>query len=353
MTKKQNGKKTKRKLRILILCHETLVPPDSIKGLSEKEIDPFRVEYDVKKNLIEIGHDVKVLGVYGDILIIRETINEYKPHIVFNLLEDFHGYALFDQHVVSYLELLQQRYTGCNPRGLTLAHDKALTKKILAYHRLHVPKFAVFPMNKKVKRPNTLQFPVLVKSLIEQGSLGIAQASVVYNDEKLAERVAFIHERTQSQAIAEEYIEGRELYVSMMGAKRVQFLPPMELVMKKLPEGAHLIATDKAKWDYKYQEKVGIEVIISKDLSKEQLAKLEKISKRVYRALGLTGYARLDYRLREDGTFYLLEANPNPDLSHGEAFAESAREVGISYKDLLSKIITMGLGYNPQEEHSN
>jgi len=344
------SRKPKRTLRVLILCHETLVPPDSIKGLTEKEIDPWRVEYDVKKNLLEIGHDVKVLGVYGDILIVRETIKEYKPHVVFNLLEDFHGYALFDQHIVSYLELLQQSYTGCNPRGLTLAHDKALTKKILAYHRLHVPKFAVFAMNRKVKRPKSLQFPVLVKSLIEQGSLGIAQASVVYNDEKLAERVAFIHEKTQSQAIAEEYIEGREIYVSMMGVRQIKCLPPLELTMKKLPEGALLIATDKAKWNEKYQEKVGVKIVVPKDLPKDQLAKLEKISKRIYRALGLSGYARLDYRLKEDGTFYLLEANPNPDLSYGEAFAESAHEAGISYKELLGKIMTMGMNYSPQEE---
>lgn len=339
-----------RKLRILILCHETLVPPDSIDGLTEKEISPWKVEYDVKKNLIEIGHEVRVLGVYGDILVIRDTIQEYKPHIVFNLLEDFHGYSLFGQHIVSYLELLQQSYTGCNPRGLTLARDKALTKKILSYHRIHVPKFAVFPMNRKVKRPKNLQFPLLVKSLVEEGSLGIAQCSVVQNDEKLTERVAFIHERTGTQAIAEEFIEGRELYVSMMGISQVKCLPPMELTMNKLPEGAHLIATDKVKWDYKYQAKVGVKIGAPKDLSTEQLSDLEKISKRVYRALGLSGYARLDYRLKEDGTFYLIEANPNPSLATDDAFAGSAKSSGVTYKELLSKIISMGLNYSPQKE---
>ncbi len=342
--------KLTRKLRILILCHETLVPPDSIKGLTPEQIAPWKVEYDVKTNLVEIGHEVKVLGVYGDILIIKDTIQEYKPHIVFNLLEDFHGYSLFGQHIVSYLELLKQSYTGCNPRGLMLARDKALTKKILAYHRMHVPKFAVFPMNRKVKRPKNLHFPLLVKSLVEEGSLGIAQCSVVQNDEKLAERVAFVHERTNTQAIAEEFIEGRELYVSMMGVRQVRCLPPMELTMKKLPEGAHLIATDKVKWDYKYQEKVGVNIGAPKDLSNEQLLNLEKISKRVYRALGLSGYARLDYRMKEDGTFYLIEANPNPSLAMDDAFVSSANAGGSSYQELLSKIITIGLNYSPQEE---
>src|SRR5688572_28739316 len=147
-----------------------------------------------------MGHDVYPAGLRSDLAVIVKALEEHKPQVAFNLLEDFDGRALYDQHVVSYLELLKQPYTGCNPRGLTLAHDKALTKKILSYHRVLVPNFAVFPMNRKVKRPKRLKFPLLVKSISEEGSVGIAQASIVHDDEKLAQRVEFIHRQNKTAA---------------------------------------------------------------------------------------------------------------------------------------------------------
>jgi D-alanine-D-alanine ligase len=151
-----------RKLRIIVLVHEDLVPPDSLNGLSDKEKLEIKTEYDVYSTLKKMGHDVYPVGLYDQLNVIGNALLEHKPHIAFNLLEEFHGYPLYDQHVVSYLELMKQAYTGCNPRGLTLAHDKALTKMILSYHRLLVPNFAVFPMNRKVKRPKRLKFPLLV-----------------------------------------------------------------------------------------------------------------------------------------------------------------------------------------------
>src|SRR5690606_15796431 len=149
-------------------------------------------------------------------------------------------------------------YTGCNPRGLMLAHDKALTKMVLRYHRIRVPNFAVLPLGRKVRRPSKLQFPLLVKSLTEEGSVGIAQASIVHDDEKLAERVDFVHRHLGTHAIAEEYIDGRELYVGVLGNQRLQTLPIWELHFPKLREDAPRIATGKVKWDYKYQKKIGI-----------------------------------------------------------------------------------------------
>jgi D-alanine-D-alanine ligase len=151
----------RRKLRIIVLVHEDLVPPDSLNGLSEKEKQEVKTEFDVISTLKKMGHDVYPVGLYNHLNAIGDALLEHKPHIAFNLLEEFHGYPLYDQHVVSYLELMKQAYTGCNPRGLTLAHDKALTKMILSYHRLLVPNFAVFPMNRKVKRPMRLKFPLL------------------------------------------------------------------------------------------------------------------------------------------------------------------------------------------------
>jgi D-alanine-D-alanine ligase len=198
-----------KRLRVLVLMHPDLVPPDSVEGRSEREIFVWKTEYDVVSTLRRLGHDVRALGVRDELLPIRDTIEEWQPEIVFNLLEEFHGKTIYDHNLVSYLELRHMRYTGCNPRGLVLARGKALSKKLVAYHRIHVPAFAVFPIGRTVRRPPRLAFPLIVKSLVEDASLGIARASVVDSDEKLSERVAFVHEKIGTDAIAEEYIHGR------------------------------------------------------------------------------------------------------------------------------------------------
>lgn len=335
---------TFKKLRLMVLCHEDLVPPDSIEGLSAKEVAPYKTEWDVISTLKKIGHEVYPVGVYNNLGVIGNALLEHKPHVAFNLLEEFHGYPLYDQHVVSYLELMKQPYTGCNPRGLTISHDKALAKMVLAYHRIHVPAFAVFHMNRVVKRSKRLKFPLLVKSISEEGSVGIAQASIVNDDAKLAERVEFIHRQTKTHAIAEQYIAGREIYVSVIGNQRLQTYTPWELLIEKLPEGAPNIATSKLKWDPAYQEKVGV-VTKAAELDKKMVDKLERLSKRIYRTLFLSGYARLDYRVTDEGQIYLLEANPNPQIADQEDFADSAKHCGVDYEALLQKIIALGLRY--------
>ena len=339
-------RKPKRKLRVIVLAHEDLVPPETLDGVENKEKELWRTEYDVVSTLRQMGHEVWPVGVRSELGVIRQAIEERKPHIAFNLLEEFDGYPLFDQHMVSYLELMKQSYTGCNPRGLTLTRDKALTKKILAYHRVHAPRFAVFPVRRKAKRPGRLRFPLFVKSLSDEGSVGIAQASVVTDDEKLKERVEFIHNKNQTHAIAEEYIEGREIYVGVIGNEKLQAYTPWELVMTNLPEGAPFIATSKVKWDVEYQKRIGL-VTRPAELDPVLKNRLERLSKRVYRILGLSGYARIDYRLTEDGRIYVLEVNPNPQIAHNEDFADSAEHSGASYEALLQKIITLGMSYEP------
>ena len=331
-----------------MLLSQELMPPETIPEGVEKEKQLWRTEYDVITTLKAMEHEVYPVGLRSDLAVIANAREEHKPQIAFNLLEDFEGHALFDQHVVSYLELLKQPYTGCNPRGLTLSHDKSLTKKILSYHRIPVPGFAVFPMGQKVYRPRRLKFPLFVKSVVEEGSVGISQASVVNDDAKLAERVEFIHRQTSSHAIAEQYIEGREIYVSVIGNRKLQTYTPWELVINNLPEGALNIATGRLKWNPDYQKKVGL-VTKPADLPPELQRKVERLSKRIYRLLSLSGYARMDYRLTNDGEFYLLEANPNPQIALGEDFADSAKHCGISYGQLLQKILTLGLSYNGAE----
>lgn len=334
----------KRPQRISVLVHEDLVPPETTAGLTDEEIQPWKCEFDVTSTLREMGHEVKPIGLFDDLNVLRKELDSFKPHIAFNLLEEFHGDALYDQHMVSYLELKRQAYTGCNPRGLTVARDKALSKKLLAYHRINVPGFAVFPLNRKVRRPRRLEFPLLVKSISVEGSVGISQASIVNDDAKLSERVEFIHRQTNTDAIAEQYIDGREIYVGVLGNQRLQTLTPWELKINRLPEGAPKIATYKLKWDYRYQERVGVTTEPAQ-LSPELEARIASLSKRIYKLLFLNGYARLDYRLTDEGKIYLLEANPNPNLSYGEDFAESAHEAGLPYQELLQKIVTLGLSW--------
>ncbi|MFW6059899.1 MAG: D-alanine--D-alanine ligase family protein [Phycisphaeraceae bacterium] len=335
----------RKKLRILVLMHPDFIPPESIEGMKDEQVAPFKTEYDVCSALRDMGHTVQPLGVSSDLSVISEAADAFEPDIAFNLLEEFDGVGVYDAHVVSYLESIRLRYTGCNPRGLMIAHDKALSKMILRYHRIPVPNFAVFAMGRKVHRPKKLEFPLFVKSLTEEGSVGISQASIVHDDEKLAERVDFVHRTLGTDAIAEEYIDGRELYVAIMGNDRLQTLPTWELLFPKLREQAPRIATGKVKWDYKYQKKIGLFSAAAKDLPEGADARLRKLAKRVYRALSLSGYARMDLRLTPEGRLFLIEANPNPQLAYGEDFAESAEAADMTYEGMLQRILNLGLRY--------
>lgn len=334
-----------KKLRVLALMLEDFVPPPSIEGLSDEEIAPFKTEFDVVSMLRERGHETRVLGVADDLGIVRQAIQTFKPHIVFNLLEEFRGVGSYVPYLLGYLELMGQAYTGCNPRGLLLATHKELAKKILRHHRIPVPDFVVIPRKRVVRRPAHLTFPLIVKSATEHGSVGIARASVVHDDEKLRDRTAYVHEELDTDAIAEEYIDGRELYVGIMGNTRLDTFPIWEMHFQDLPEGAPRIATEKVKWDHRYQEKINLVTAAAQNLPEGAAAKIVRICKRAYRALAQTGYARMDLRLADDGTVYLLESNPNPQLAYGEDFAEAAHHMGLEYEQLIQRILNLGLRY--------
>ena len=337
---------TVKRLRILYLVNEEKVPPNSCEGVSPEELRLVKVEYDVLATLRELGHDVRVVGVPDELTPVRNAIDEFQPHVAFNLVMHMHGVGVYDAHLISWLELRKLAYTGNNPRGLLVSHDKALSKKILAYHRIRVPGFAVFPHRRQVRRPKRLKFPLIVKALAEHASMGISQASIVYDDESLSERVEFIHRNVSPWAIAEQYIPGRELNIGVLGNQRLQVGPVWELLFPNLPKGSEPIATSAAKWDKAYQERIGLRSGPAEGISEEQQAELARLAKRVYRALGLSGYARIDLRMDEEGRAYVLEANPNPDLSFGEDFAEAFERVGYSYSELVQKIITLGLSFD-------
>ena len=335
-----------KRLRVLVLMHEDLVPPEQVNGHDLKTVE-WRTEYDVISTLKKLGHEVYPLGVKSDLGVIHAAIEQWKPDIAFNLLEEFDGVAVYDQHVVSYLELLHIPYTGCNPRGLMLARDKVLTKKVLSFHRIPYPEFIEVPEGRLAKRPKWLSFPLIVKSVSEEASLGISQASIVEDDDKLSERVAFIHNSVGSGALIERYVEGREFYVGVTGNGQLHVLPVWELIMDKLPEDAKRIATERVKWSRKYQQKYGITSREADNLPEGKTEEIQDLAKQVYRALGLSGYARIDMRMAADGQLYVLEANPNPQIAEDEDFADSAKKADYHYTELLQELLNVGLRWRP------
>ncbi len=335
-----------KKLRVLALVHKHLVPPQDTTGLDVINAE-WKMEFDVTSTLEFIGHEVKVAGVHDDLGAIRAAVEEFKPDILFNLLEAFADITTFDQNVVSYLELLRLPYTGCNPRGLTLARDKSLSKKLLAYHRIPVPEFTVVRRGRKPVLAKRLCFPLIVKSLVYEASTGISQASVVENDAQLQRRVQFVHESLGTAAIVEQFVDGRELYVGVLGNERLQVFPVWEMFFTQMPDNNWRIATERVKWSTKYQQRHGIQTDEAK-LPDGIPERIGHVAKRVYRALDLSGYARIDLRMDANGQVYVIEANPNPQLAYGEDFAESAERAGVSYEQLLERIMSLGLQWQPE-----
>lgn len=326
-------------MRVLVLVHEDLVPPSTFDGMTDEEINEVRTEDDVVVALEELGHEVKVLGLYDELAPLRRALDDFDPHVVFNLLEEFHGSPVFDYHVVAYLELMKVAYTGCNSRGLLIARDKALSKKILQYHRIRVPRFGTCALGERFRRPKTLRFPLIVKSQIFESSSGLTTESVVRDDEALAERITLMHESLGTDVIVEEYVEGREIYAAVLGDRRMKVMPLWELHLDGLPEDAPRFATDQVKWDIDFQERHRIRISRAQGLTPQLEEAVARNTRRICKRLGLDGYVRVDFRLAPDGEVYFLEANPNPDIAEAEEFASAAEAGGLPYHDLLSRIL--------------
>lgn len=331
-----------KKMRVLLLCHPDLVPPT--EPLIEDEFAEWATELDVKQSLERLGHQVKVCPLGSDLNQLKLSVESFKPHICFNLMEEFDGEATYDQNVVSYLEMLSLPYTGCNPRGLIIARDKAITKKILSYHNLPVPQFQVIRKKKKAKLENHLNFPVIVKSLVEEASLGISQASVVNNNKELIARVDYIHSKLHTDAILEEFIPGRELYLSIIGNEKLHNYTIWELDFGNFPNKDNAIATRNAKWNKEYRLKYNIQSRPA-EISKDIESKIVELCKEAFNALELNSYVRFDLRLSPNNEVYIIEANPNPNISSKDEFALSASTSGIKYDRLIQKILNLGLSW--------
>jgi D-alanine-D-alanine ligase len=301
-------------------------------------------EYDVLTNLKNLNYKTLPLGVSGDASVISRAIRYFNPDIVFNLMEEFHQKASFDQNVVSFLEINKIPYTGCNPQGLILARNKDLAKKILKFHGISTPDFKVYPVNSKIKKAG-LNFPVIVKCLNEEGSLGLTKASIVGNEIKLQERVKYIHEKFKVDAIAEEFISGREFFVGLIGNQKVDVLPPWEFLINGKNPPRNEFYTDKAKFDLDYRKRKGIITKRAK-LSEYKEREIKKICRDTFNILQLNGYARIDLRMDDKGKIWVIEANPNPDIAFDDEFAASAKYLGIDYPVLLKRIIDLGLKWH-------
>jgi len=332
----------KKILKVLLLVD--LTAPASAEDFEKQLEGPdWQTEIDVLTTLRSLGHEVRVAGLFNDIGPVLKMIQEDRPDIVFNLAEHFNNNTSLERDIVGLLELLGLSYTGSGPTGLMLCKNKALMKKLMTFHKIKTPHFAVMVQNKPIHKPKSLKYPLIVKPTKEDASYGISQASFVETDEALIERVKFVHEKMSQNALIEEYVEGRELYVGLMGNNRLTVFTPRELVFKEVPEGEPKIATFRAKWDQEYKEKWGIQSRFANPMAEGVLDKIFKVAKRVYHILQIQGYGRIDLRLTPNNEIMILEANPNPGISKEEDLTLSAEKDGLPYDQFIQKILQLGL----------
>ncbi len=333
----------KKKLKVLALF-DAIAPTTLGQDLSaELKTEDWKTEANVLGALAQLGHSVEHQAIFDDLDLLRQKLASFAPDVIFNLADQFKNNRAWDQAIASFLDMQGVPYTGCGSTGLTLCKHKGISKKILGYHRIRVPDFVMVRRGSRIARPRRLKFPILVKPLKEEASLGISQASFVESDDQFRERVAFIHERYAGDVIAEEYIEGRELYVSVMGSLQLRVFPIRELVFREVPPDEPKIATYRAKWDEEYRKKWGLQNQFAEGLDAALVARIESTCKRIYRLLTIDGYARIDLRLTAAGEVYFIEANPNPILAEDEDFAQSAAKAGMTYPQLVDRIIRLGL----------
>jgi D-alanine-D-alanine ligase len=333
----------KKKLKVLVLfdgTSSTTLDQDFSEELKTKD---WKTEADVMAALGKLGHTAEHLAIYDDVDLVRQKLETFAPDILFNLVEQFRNNPGFDQNIASFFELQGLPFTGCGATGLTLCKHKGISKKILHYHGIHVPHFVVIPRGQRIARPKQLQFPILVKPVKEEASYGISQASFVETDEQFRERVAFIHENRNADAIAEQYIDGRELYVSLMGNVRLTVFPIREMIFGDVSPSEPKIATYSAKWDDEYRKRKGLRNEFAEGLDPALVPQIQETCKRIYRLLTIDGYARIDIRLTPANEIYFIEANPNPHLAADEDFALSAGKAGLAYPQLIDQIVRQGM----------
>lgn len=328
------------KLNITVLVDEAEVKPNdpNFEAVPEKPI----TEYHVIGALRDLGHEISVLGAVSDVGTIIDTLTEDKPDIVFNLTEAFEGNRQLDKNIAGLLEMLGIPFTGTGLMGLMLCRDKRLCKELLSLHKIRVPGFCSLPKGRKIRITKKIHYPLVIKPALEDGSEGISNASLVNDETDLEQRVNFMHERWDQPAIAEEYIDGRELYVSIIGNKQLKVLPIRECIFDYEGRDGPQMLTYRVKWNAEYRKKWNI-IFGFAELDKAVFKNIENICKKVYRVLQMRDYGRIDLRLTHDNKVVILEANPNPDIAYGEEVAEAADKDGMPYERFIERILEMAL----------
>jgi D-alanine-D-alanine ligase len=340
------------KILVLFDVHRRIGPDEtfSVKSLRTEEEKP--TEADVLACLRKLDHDVETLAVYDDVKVVFDKVEAFKPDVVFNLCETFFSDRAHEPNIPALLELMKVPYTGAGPDALMLCKDKALAKKLLAFHRIRVARFVVSSRERPLRRLGKFAYPAFVKPVGEESSDGIARASLAKNEQEAIERASFLHERFESDALIEEYIDGRELYLGVLGNKRLTVFPPREIFFGERDEtsadDAPRFATAKAKWDDAYRKKWKIRNGPAGPLATGLERKLADLARRVYRILHIRGLGRIDARLTPEGEVVVIEANPNPSLAKEDDFAQAAMQVGIGYEALIQKILENALRWRSE-----
>lgn len=289
--------------------------------------------------LVKLGHEVAYQVVDGrDQSLI--ALARADADLFFNLTESYSGDDTMDMNLAAYLDLLGKFYTGAGPHALYLAQDKALAKKIFAFHGIRTPFFAT-SYKGKLDHSHDIAFPLIVKPTSEDGSIGIDAGSVVGSVKELMERIHYIHEEFDAPALIEEYIEGREIYAAVLGNENPEVLPMIELDLSKLPEGTPKIAGKEVKWEKDTEHYRVTKSAPAEDLDEDTVKRLSDTALAVYQALKLRDYGRIDMRLTPEGEVYVIEANPNPWLASGAEFHMAARKAGRTYTQLIAEIVDL------------
>ena len=315
--------------------------PADDKAPITRTLDRKEVEEEVAETLGKLGHDATLHVLDGSIKSLH-ALARVDADMIFNLAESFGGNDTADYCIAAYMELLGKHFTGSGSHGLLYGQDKAAAKKILEFHGIHTPVFAR-SFRGRLDFSHDLAFPVIVKPAREDGSIGIEFSSVVTSIRELMERIDWLHANFDSPVLIEEFVEGREMYVGVIGNEHPEALPVIELDLSKLPEGRPRIAGAEVKWGKGTRAYRDTKSAIAEGLPDETVATLQQTAIGVYQALELRDYARIDMRLRPDGRVAVIEANPNPWLASKAEFAMSARKSGRNYTQLIEEILDLAL----------
>jgi D-alanine-D-alanine ligase len=332
------------RLKVLVAIDVNFEPARDYDYRQHFEQEDWETTRDVVLALERLGHEVRVAGLCRDVVAMADAIRREAPDVVFNLVEAVDGNRAHEPSFAGLLEMLGVRYTGVDSRGLAICKNKEIAKKILAYHRVRVPRFVVSHKTRPLRSLGRFGYPAFVKPISQESSAGISKRSLVNNEEECLERVRFIHERQGEDAMIEEFVDGRELYVGVAGQKRLTVFPPRELFLDHVPAGTPAFATYKAKWDEEYRKRWGIHTGPAGPLPENVARTVADVARRTAAVLQTRGYVRVDMRLTAEHEVVVIEANPNPSLAADEDFAQAAAAAGLPYDPLIQRIVDWAVG---------